>query len=82
MILGVFILPVILAIEFLPGVEYSTFLYVLIGLFLVLYVLRQLKGLLSCFAIRGFNPFYFFIYLCAIEIAPVLVVYKMMIGAL
>lgn len=82
MMLGVFLLPFIMAIEFLPGVSYTSFLFGLTTLFLVIYLLRQLKGILSCLGMRGFSPFYFFIYLCAIEIAPVLVAYKMMIGAL
>jgi len=81
-VLGVFLLPFIIALEFLPGVSYQSLLYGVFGLALVIYALRQFKGFLLSIGMRGFNPFYFFIYLCAIEIAPMLVGYKMMIGAL
>ncbi len=82
MVLGIFLLPFIMAIEFLPGVSYQAFLMCGGVIFLLIYSLRQAKGLMSCIGMRDFNPFYFFIYLCAIEIAPFLVGYKMMIGAL
>ena len=81
-ILGILLLPVILIVEFIPGVSISAFGYLAIFVVVLIYILRQSKGLLSCLGMRGFNPFYFFVYLCAVEIAPILVGFKMMIGAL
>lgn len=82
MILGILILPIILAIEFMPGINISVWIYISLTILGIIYILRQAKGFLSCITMRGFNPFYFFIYLCAVEIAPFLVGYKMMLGAL
>ena len=81
-ILGIILLPMILIVEFVPGVDISTLGYLAIFVVVLIYILRQSKGLLSCLGMRSFNPFYFFIYLCAVEIAPILVGFKMMIGAL
>lgn len=44
-----------------------------LGAILLFYVARQLKGALLAVQLRGFNPIYFFLYLCAVEVAPVLV---------
>lgn len=82
MILGILLLPIILAIEFMPGISISIWIYIFLAFLAIIYILRQAKGFLSCVTMRGFNPFYFFIYLCAVEIAPFLVGYKMMLGAL
>ena len=81
-ILGILLLPVILVVEFIPGINVSVLGYLAIVVVGIIYFLRQSKGLLSSIRMRSFNLFYFFIYLCAIEIAPILVGYKMMIGAL
>lgn len=81
-ILGVLLLPVILVVEFVPGISINVLGCLAIIVFTLLYLLRQSKGLLSCLGMRGFNPIYFFVYLCAVEIAPILVGFKMMIGAL
>ena len=81
-ILGILLLPVILIAEFMPSFDITALGYLAIFVVALMYVLRQSKGLLSCIGMRGFNPFYFFVYLCAIEIAPILVGIKMMIGAL
>lgn len=82
MVLGVFLLPFILALEFMPSVGYQTMFYGVLTIILLLYLMRQTKGLFLSFGMRGFNLFYFFVYLCAVEIAPILVVYKMISGAL
>jgi len=81
-VLGVLILPLIAAVEFVPGIPVLTYVYASIGVFFLVYILRQVKGLFLAGSMRGFSPFYFFIYLCAVEIAPILVAYRMTIGAL
>lgn len=81
-VLGIIIIPFILALEFIPWISVGKIAMVCAFFALVIYVLRQLKGFFLCLGNRGFNPFYFFVYLCAIEIAPILVAYKMIIGAL
>jgi hypothetical protein len=69
-------LPFLLFIAFSTGQVYSTGLllsYLMVG-GLLLY-----RFILSFAAIRGgfrVNPFHFFLYLCAFEIAPLLLIYK------
>ena len=81
-VLAIFLLPLILAVEFVTGVEVKTYVFIALGLFLIAYVFRQVKGIISLVSTRGFNPLYFFIYLCAVEIAPIMVFYKIIVGAL
>ena len=79
---GVILLPFILAIEYLSLVTIQNVIYIALGLFLLNYLLRQGKSALMSVGSRNFSPFYFFLYLCAIEIAPILVTYRILIGAL
>lgn len=81
-VLGIVLLPLIPAIEFIPNVSPQVFLWLAGALVLIVYLLRQAKGMMLSLGMRGMDPLYFFIYLCAIEIAPILVLYKMTIGAL
>ncbi len=81
-VLALFLLPVVLAVEFVTGVEVKIYICIALGLFLLAYAFRQVKGIISLVSMRGFNPLYFFIYLCAVEIAPIMVFYKIIVGAL
>ena len=74
--IGVLLLPVLLGLQFGPASFYTFFFIVGVGIVGLIYILRQGKGLLIAFGIRGFNLMYFFIYLCAVEMAPVLILLK------
>ncbi len=82
MILGIILIPFIIAIGFLPMSQHRILLAILVCFVLVVYLFRQIKGVLSILMAREFNVFYFFIYLCAIEIAPILIAWKLVSGAL
>ena len=75
-VIGVFLLPFIVMLAFMSGTGYSIALVLSwfgIGA-LILY-----RFILSYAAVRNqvrFNPFHFFLYLCAFEIAPLLLIYK------
>lgn len=77
MISSLVLLPVALGMTF--GPEGSFGLFAIIGLILIgiIYFLRQAKGFLMVITMRGFNPIYFFIYLCAVEIAPFLILSRL-----
>jgi len=51
-----------------------------LGLFIIgiLYLLRSFRGLLIAFRFLNNNPIHFFLYLCAFEIVPMLVIYKLL----
>ncbi len=79
-IIGIFLLPVLLCLAF----PYPGFLQVIITLSLfVLALLWGYRFLLSYRAVRTeirINPFHFFLYLCAFEIAPLLLIYKVLLS--
>ena len=81
-VLAIILLPLLLAIEFVTSLEIKTYVFIAFGLFLLVYFFRQAKGVMSLLSMRGFNPLYFFIYLCAVEIAPIMLFYKIISGAL
>ena len=47
-----------------------------IGAFAILYVMRQFRGLLIGVRLATLYKFQFFLYLCAIEIGPILLIYR------
>ena len=78
MLLGLILVPVCLGIVFGPEVLEKYFIYFGIFAIVLAYFFRQIKGIITSVAIKGFNPIYFFIYLCAIEIAPFLILLKVL----
>ena len=73
MILGVILLPLLIGLQFGPESFEGIFFYMGIAAVIVSYIIRQAKGILFALSISGFNIIYFFIYLCGVEIAPVLI---------
>ena len=73
LVAGACLLPIVLGMQFGPESGLRIFFILGISIVALLYILRQSKGFLMAIGIRGFNPIYFFLYLCAIEIAPILV---------
>ncbi|HET9431778.1 MAG TPA: DUF4271 domain-containing protein [Chitinophagaceae bacterium] len=78
-VLGVFLLPFIVMLAFMSGTGYTIALMLswfgVGALFLYRYILTYA-------AVRNqvrFNPFHFFLYICAFEIAPLLLIYKLLL---
>lgn len=82
MVIGVVAIPFILSLGYISKDSFGTIFYFFVAIVLLVYLLRQLKGLLTVIGIRRFNLFYFFIYLCAFEIVPLLISWKVISGAL
>jgi hypothetical protein len=76
-LLGMFLIPVVALILFgnIPG--NSTLHFIALGLASVAYLYRIGRGILIAVSYPGFSPFYLFLYLCALEIAPLLVLVKL-----
>lgn len=78
-VIGVFLLPFVVMLAFMTGTGYTVALVVSwfgVGA-LIIY-----RFILSYAAVRNqvkFNPFHFFLYLCAFEIAPLLLIYKLLL---
>jgi hypothetical protein len=78
-VIGIFLLPFLVMLAFMDGTGYTVALvcsWVGVG------SLIGYRFILSYAALRNqvrFNPFHFFLYLCAFEIAPLLLIYKVLL---
>lgn len=78
-VIGIFLLPFVIMLAFMQGPSYSVALvlsWVGVGALLIY------RFILTYAAVRNqvkFNPFHFFLYLCAFEIAPLLLIYKLLL---
>ncbi|MFI5130075.1 MAG: DUF4271 domain-containing protein [Chitinophagales bacterium] len=75
-VIGIFLLPFLILLSFLQG---DAFTVAMVLSFCGLGVLFIYRFLLTYTSVRNqvkFNPFHFFLYLCAFEIAPLLLIYK------
>lgn len=75
--LGVLLVPFNILIAYLPEEFTQSAVYGALGLLLILYVLRTFRGLLISNRFLTFHRFHFLLYLCAIEIAPVIILLKL-----
>ena len=76
--LGLVLIPVNLVVAFSPVEISSAALQVGIGLIIILLLIRSARGLLVGARFIGENLFQFFIYLCTFEIAPILILLKIL----
>lgn len=78
-VLGLSLLPVSLIIAFTPLAEPGLVIVAgifIIGIFYILLILRGVKILMR----KHFSIFYLILYLCTLEILPLLVIYKLVLG--
>ena len=77
--LGLFLFPVIIALPFVQPYAVEWLMY--IGVFMIsfFYVLRIARGLKILFR-KHVSIFYMILYLCALEIFPLLMIYKLLVG--
>ena len=74
--LGIALLPINSLISFSSDQVANLCLYLGVIFFLLLYCIRQLRGMFLAANYLTFQKFHFFIYLCTIEIAPILILTK------
>lgn len=78
-VIGIFLLPFVVMLAFMQGPSYTIALvlsWVGVGGLLIY------RFILTYAAVRNqvrFNPFHFFLYLCAFEVAPLLLIYKLLL---
>lgn len=78
-VIGIFLLPIIILIAFMDEPVYSiVFLLSWVGIGL-LFLYRFILGYAAIRNEVRFNLFHFFLYLCAFEIAPLLLIYKLLL---
>lgn len=74
--LGIALLPINSLISFSNDKVANVCLYLGVIFFLLLYCIRQLRGMFLAANYLTFQKFHFFIYLCTVEIAPILILTK------
>jgi hypothetical protein len=75
-VIGIFLLPFLVLLSFLQG---NAYIVALVLSWCGISLLLIYRFLLTYTSVRNqvrFNPFHFFLYLCAFEIAPLLLIYK------
>lgn len=75
--LGIYLFPFAAIAPFVPLSVANTLLIIGCGLGIILYFLR-LFWLTYIFIRQNLSPFYLFLYLCALEILPVLIVFRLL----
>ncbi len=80
--LGMLLLPFLVLIAFYGGQAQQVFVTLSLILVVVLFVYRFIFSFGPIRAEIKVNPFHFFLYLCAFEIAPLLLIYKVLLSIL
>jgi hypothetical protein len=75
-VIGIFLLPFLVLLTFMDGNAYTIAMMLSWCGIGVLYIYRFLLTYASIRNQVRFNPFHFFLYLCAFEVAPLLLIYK------
>lgn len=73
--LGILLLPMVFLISYSTGFIASLFIYLSIFIVMIMLIMRIIS-MLKVFILSGLSIFYFILYLCALEIAPLLVIWK------
>jgi hypothetical protein len=76
--LGFIIVPLLFLIAYTPSAGQTMALYFSFVLLSLIYIYRTLKGLATAGSIILFHKFHFFVYLCAVEIAPIVILLKIL----
>jgi uncharacterized protein DUF4271 len=77
--LGIFLLPFLILITFSGEQGREIFITISLAMVFMLWAYRTLAGYRPVRNEIKLTPFYFFLYLCAFEIAPLLLIYKVLL---
>ncbi len=76
--LGFILLPLLFLVAYVPSSAQLTAFYASVILLGLIYIYRTLKGLAAAASLILFRKFHFIVYLCAVEIAPILILLKLL----
>jgi len=80
-LLGISILPLLLFIVYTQGILQQVIIWISLGTVGVVVVMRIIRGIAFSFK-KDISIFYMFLYLCALELAPLVLLYRWLEGAL
>ncbi len=75
---GLFMFPVIICLAFLKQISPLVFIYIGFGVLIGFISIRIIRGLIIGLNSSRVSKFYLFVYLCTLEILPILVVIKLL----
>jgi hypothetical protein len=76
-VLGILLLPVIVLLAFATWIPADWLIRLALAIVLLSFLYRLVRGVLIGRASPAFSPFYLILYLCTLELAPLLVVVKL-----
>lgn len=76
------LVPLNLLFAYGPEGSEQTVLYIIIGLIGLIYLFRSLRALLIANKFLAFHRFHFLLYICTIEIAPILIIVRLILNQL
>lgn len=77
-LIGLFLTPLLFLCAYLPEEIRPAMIYMSLFVLGLIYLYRTGQGILSAGEIILFHKFHFFIYLCTVEIAPILILLKLL----
>ena len=77
---GLFLLPIVICLAFMKVISPVFFIYAGVALLALLFLYRCARGLIIAFSNSKISKFYLFVYLCTLEILPLIVLMKAFSG--
>jgi hypothetical protein len=81
-VLGLVLFPCVVTLAFVPAADPSMVIKVAVILSVFLFAVRTFRGLVIGTSGAGISKFYLFIYLCTLEILPLVVIIKLLVSRL
>jgi hypothetical protein len=78
-VLGLFLVPVTAVIAFIPLTQVEPLMYVGLGIVVIFYLLSLTRGI-KIFMKKQFSILYLILYLCTLEILPLLLIYNLLLS--
>jgi hypothetical protein len=76
--IGVVLVPLLLLLAFSNGKVWDIAITIAVGVIVLLFLFRYIISLRIIRGALNINPIHFFIYLCAVELMPMLIIYKVL----
>ncbi len=77
-VIGILLMPFLFLIAYAPPGSRRFMVFTTIGLYASIYIYRSIRGLLIASNYIAHHKFHFFMYLCTVEIAPVVILVKLL----
>ena len=78
-LLSIFLLPLVTGIAFIRNFDPSLMIYLGIGVIVILFIYRLLRGIFIGISKPKISKFYLFLYLCTLEFLPLLFCFKFLV---